>query len=90
MKKNNLWSREVKAKWHPEKGFFEQPAEKIAKGLKDASDSHAQAIDRLNFYINRAGKNLSIDDKDNLENAKKYLRRAVLCLGFLKNYLFFW
>jgi len=41
------WSKDVEAKWHPPEGFFEQPAEKIARGLKDASKDLAQAMDRL-------------------------------------------
>lgn len=71
------WSGEVtkKEKWHPPKGFFEQSATKIAKGLKKESDSHRQAMSRLNFYINRAGKNLSRDDKERLENAKDELKK---------------
>lgn len=73
MKKNYLWSEKVETKWHPAKGFFDQPAEKIAKGLKDSSDSRAQAMDRLNFYINRAGSKLSIENINNLEQAKKIL-----------------
>lgn len=74
-KKNNgkLWSGDVKTKWHPPEGFFEQSADKIAEGLAKASDSLAQAMDRLNFYINRAGKNLSDERKATLEQAKKIL-----------------
>jgi len=69
----DLWSGDVKTKWHPPEGFFEQSAEKIAEGLKAASDSLAQAMDRLNFYINRAGTNLSEERKATLEKAKKIL-----------------
>ena len=69
----HLWSQEIKTKWHPPEGFFEQSAKQIAEGLKKASDSLAQAMDRLNFYINRAGKNLSPERKTTLEEAKKIL-----------------
>jgi len=72
--KKNLWSGEVKTHWHPEEGFFEQSSEKIAEGLKSASDSLAQAMDRLDFYINRAGSNLSDKAKAKLEKAKEILR----------------
>jgi len=68
------WSKDIKTKWHPPEGFFEQPAEKIADGLKAASDGLAQAMDRLDFYINRAGDNLSATTKDRLEKAKQALR----------------
>lgn len=69
----NLWSKGVEAKWQPPEGFFEQAPEKIAEGLKSASDSPAQAMDRLNFYINRAGSNLSEEAKSRLEKAKQAL-----------------
>lgn len=69
----NLWSDDVKTKWHPPEGFFEQPAEEIAQGLKSASDGVAQAMDRLDFYINRAGVNLSEEAKSKLEKAKEIL-----------------
>jgi len=59
----NLWSGEVKTHWHPEEGFFEQSSEKIAEGLKSASDGLAPAMERLDFYNNRAGSNLSGEAK---------------------------
>lgn len=71
--KKNLWSGDVKTHWHPEEGFFEQPSEKIAEGLKSASDGFAQAMDRLDFYINRAGVNLPEEAKTRLEKAKEIL-----------------
>ena len=75
MGKVNKWSHEVDTKWHPPAGFFEQSAEAIAKGLKEASDSHAQAMDRLNFYINRAGDNLTGERRAVLEKAKQLLEK---------------
>ena len=75
MAKNNgkLWSEKVETKWHPKEGFFEQSAQQVAEGLKNASDSLEQAMDRLNFYINRAGTNLKPERKAELEKAKKIL-----------------
>lgn len=70
-----LWSGDVKTHWHPPEGFFEQSSEKIADGLKSASDGLAQAMDRLDFYINRAGSNLSSEAKSRLEKAKDFLRQ---------------
>lgn len=70
----NLWSHEVDTKWHPPEGFFERSPEEIADGLTEASDSLAQAMDRLDFYINRAGSNLSPSDKERLEKVKPLLR----------------
>ncbi len=73
--KKNLWSGDVKTHWHPPEGFFEQSSEKIAEGLKSASDGLAQAMDRLDFYINRAGVNLSEETRSRLEKAKEILHR---------------
>ena len=67
------WSADVDTKWTPPEGFFDQSADKIASGLKSASDSDDQAMSRLNFYINRAGDNLSADDKARLDQAKTLL-----------------
>jgi hypothetical protein len=67
------WSADVKTKWSPPRGFFSQSASQIASGLKAASKDTAQAMSRLNFYINRAGANLSEKDKKRLESAKKKL-----------------
>ena len=69
----NLWSKDVETKWSPPEGFFKQSAEEIARGLREASDGLAQAMDRLDFYINRSGSNLSPEDRDRLERAKTIL-----------------
>ncbi|MEZ4689908.1 MAG: hypothetical protein R3A12_06880 [Ignavibacteria bacterium] len=69
---------DVKTHWHPEEGFFGQSSEKIAEGLKSASDSLAQAMDRLDFYINRAGSNL-ISVK-----IKKGLKSKGSCINFIR------
>lgn len=69
------WSGEVETSWEPKEGFFKQTASKIASGLKKNSKNLKQAMSRLNFYINRAGKNLSDKDKDRLENAKDALKK---------------
>jgi hypothetical protein len=57
--------------------------EKIAKSLKKSAEKSTRrkgtpfqsAMSMLNFYINRAGKNLPIGQKKILEQAKKELRR---------------
>jgi len=72
--KKDLWSQDVKTKWHPPEGFFERSPEEIAAGLQEASDSEPQAMDRLDFYINRAGTNLSPERKAELEKVKPLLR----------------
>ena len=69
------WSADVVTKWEPPEGFFKQSAGKIASGLKTASDDLKTAMGRLNFYINRAGKKLSDEDRSKLESAKKKLSK---------------
>jgi hypothetical protein len=69
------WSADVETNWKPPQGFFSQPARKIATGLLTMSNSQAQAMSRLNYYINRAGSNLRDQDKERLERAKKLLMR---------------
>lgn len=71
-----MWSGDIEAKWNPPEGFFTKSAAEIARGLKSASKDYAQASRRLNFFINRAGKQLSAADKSRLESAKAALRRA--------------
>ena len=64
-------------------GLFTKSSKEIAKGLKKAvlaSDrtkgtKFQSAMSMLNFFINRAGKNLSTEDKLRLENAKIELRK---------------
>ena len=70
------WSKDVtkEDKWKPPAGLFDRSAKVIAKTLKSNSDSEKQAMSRLNFYINRAGKNLSESDKKRLEEAKEELK----------------
>lgn len=69
------WSADVTTHWTPKEGFFTQSAEKIASGLARNSKDLKQAMSRLNFYVNRAGKNLDADDKARLELAKEKLRK---------------
>lgn len=66
------------------KGVFtlKDPRE-IAQSLKHSaeaserrkSDPFRSAISMLNFYINRAGKNLSVADRARLDKAKDELRK---------------
>lgn len=74
-KKDKKWSGDVETHWKPPKDFFKQDADHIAKELKKHSKSKKQAMSRLNFYINRAGNNLSDKDKKRLELAKLILTR---------------
>ena len=66
-----MTTRKTKKKWsakvttdstHPDQGLFNQSASAIAKALaskKVSPKGPASGMRMLNFYINRAGKNLS-------------------------------
>lgn len=69
------WTAAVHEKWTPPEGFFTKSGAAIAKGLLAASKDEAQAMARLNFYINRAGKNLSAEEKARFEAAKARLEK---------------
>lgn len=70
-----IWSGDVKTKWHPPEGLFTKSADEIANVLKKESPNLKVAMSRLNFYINRAGKNLDPKRKAELEKAKNILRK---------------
>lgn len=74
----HLWSGTVTEheKWHSPPGLFNREPEEIAKVLKDSSTDERQAMSRLTFYENRAGKNLSSEDRERLEKAKAEIRIA--------------
>jgi hypothetical protein len=84
--KSNRWSRHVTETSHAldlEDGVFSKSsARSIALSLKRSADrsrrrksnSFRSAMSMLNFYINRAGKNLSKTRRDRLEAAKEALR----------------
>jgi hypothetical protein len=66
-----------------ESGIFKsKDPKKIARSLKRSAEKskrkkgtpYQSAISMLNFYINRAGKNLSTKEKQPLEKAKHELR----------------
>ena len=58
----------------PPAGLFTRGPAAIAEQLKIDSEDLKQAMSRLNFYINRAGDNLSEDRAKALEKAKDILR----------------
>ncbi|WP_114811607.1 DUF3175 domain-containing protein [Paraburkholderia kururiensis] len=82
------WSHEVMEKSDAldlEKGIFRNgSADEIAQSLKRSSLASRRrkgtpfqsAMSMLNFYINRAGKNLPKTQRTTLERAKKKLREA--------------
>ena len=71
------WSAKVDTdSTHPDQGLFNQTAATIAKSLaskKVSPKGPASGMRMLNFYINRAGKNLSKERHAELEKAKTLL-----------------
>ena len=65
---------DVKTSWHPKKGLFtgDNPKEIVDYLMKNSKDQ-AQAIQRLCFYMNRAGDNLT--NKTVLNKAKQLLKK---------------
>jgi tRNA(adenine34) deaminase len=71
------WSAAVKTvSTYPEHDLFNQDAETVAQHLaskKVSPKGPASGMRMLNFYINRAGKNLSAERHKQLERAKAIL-----------------
>ena len=65
---------DVKTGWHPKKGLFtgDNPKEIVDYLMKNSKDQ-AQAMQRLCFYMNRAGDNLT--NKTVLNKAKQLLKK---------------
>lgn len=84
---NKKWSSEVTKKSDSldlEEGVFTwDDPERIAKSLKRSAeesnrrktDPYRSAMSMINFYINRAGGELSQKRKNTLENSKKELKK---------------
>ena len=82
-------TKKTKKKWsasvttdstHPDEGLFNQSASTIAKALaskKVSQKGPASSMRMLNFYINRAGKNLSASRHAELEKAKSKLSEII-------------
>lgn len=85
--KKKLWVKKVQetsfAMSIPQ-GLFTKSAREIATGLKKAvlnsentkGTKFQSAMSMLNYFINRAGKNLKPKDRARLEIAKNELRKA--------------
>ncbi len=68
------WVASVEVKKKPPEGLFTKKAEEIVAWLKKSHKEYKSAMAALNFYINRAGKNLP--NKTELMKAKKLLAGA--------------
>ena len=77
----NKWSASVTSdSTHPEEGLFNQDAKTIADHLASKQVSPkgpSQGMQMLNFYINRAGRNLSVERHKTLEHAKELLSKII-------------
>ena len=75
------WSAKVDTdSTHPDEGLFNKSASAIAKALaskKVSPKGPASGMRMLNFYINRAGKNLSSERHAELEKAKTLLSKII-------------
>jgi tRNA(Arg) A34 adenosine deaminase TadA len=80
-KPKKKWSAEVTTdSTHPDEGLFNQSASAIAKALaskKVSPKGPASGMRMLNFYINRAGKNLPKSRHAELEKAKTRLSEII-------------
>jgi hypothetical protein len=75
------WSAKVDTdSTHPDEGLFNKSASAIAKALaskKVSPKGPASGMRMLNFYINRAGKNLPKSRHAELERAKTLLSEII-------------
>ena len=75
------WSAKVNTdSTHPDQGLFNKSPSEIAKALASTRVSPkgpASGMRMLNFYINRAGKNLSASRHAALEKAKTILSEII-------------
>jgi hypothetical protein len=75
------WSAKVDTdSTHPDQGLFNKNASAIAKALaskKVSPKGPASGMRMLNFYINRAGKNLPASRKAELRKAKTHLSEII-------------
>jgi tRNA(adenine34) deaminase len=75
------WSASVTTEsTYPEHNLFNQDAETVAKHLASKNVSPkgpASGMRMLNFYINRAGKNLTGERRKELEKAKDLLSEII-------------
>lgn len=86
-KKKKYWSGEVTRRSNAvdlEGGIFtSKDPKRIARSLKKSAETshrkkgtpYQSAMSMLNFYINRAGKNLSQTERKKLDRAKDELRK---------------
>lgn len=82
---NRRWVREVKTvSTFPPEGTFTKDAETIARTMaskKVSPKGPGSGIRMIQFFINRAGKNLPAERKEELEKAKRILQAKMRADG---------
>jgi hypothetical protein len=69
---SDKWVKNVKVKYHSPKDTFTKGADEIARiMLSGANGDKGRAIKRINFYRNRAGKNLLKNNPNQLKEIDK-------------------
>ncbi|HLH37029.1 MAG TPA: DUF3175 domain-containing protein [Alloacidobacterium sp.] len=75
------WVRKVKTdSTHPPEGLFKKSPETIARSLaskKVSPKGPGSGMRMLTYFMNRAGKNLSTQDRSRLQRAKELLSKRV-------------
>lgn len=78
---NGKWSASVTSdSTHPPPGLFNEDAQTVADKMADEKVSPkgiGSGIKMIQFYINRAGKNLSASHRRELERAKHILQQRL-------------
>jgi len=71
------WTQHVKEHFHPPKGTFSEGSpEKIADVISEHGKTpYKTAIARLNFFLNRGGKNVSPQVRAKVNKAKEILKK---------------
>ncbi len=72
------WSKTVTEheKWHAPEGTFEKGPEAIAKTVsQNWTAGYKTTMARLNFFLNRGGKNVSPSVRANVNKAKEIVRK---------------
>jgi len=76
IKRTQFVTKDYPGKWHAPEGLFKTSnAQTIADTLSQNGDaSYKQAMGRITFYINRAGKNLSRERLETMQKVKVLIR----------------
>lgn len=71
------WSSKVDADFHPKEGIFTKSAEEIVNYLVKKHKNLKKVMSEVNFYVNRAGKNLSSDDRSKFDRVKELVQKKL-------------